>query len=150
MKRFLLTIITLLALSTAAQAAVTAGTTTAAKKDYTDALVLKTLKIALYNSASATLSPATTAYTTAGEVTGAGYTAGGQTLTNCTSTLNGNIAQATCDAPSWSASSITADSALIYIPAESNRALTVYTFTPATSNNSIFTFTMPANLIFAQ
>ena len=39
-----------------------------------------TYKIALYTS-SATLSAATTAYTTSNEVSGTGYTAGGESLT---------------------------------------------------------------------
>ena len=40
----------------------------------------QTFKIALYTS-SATLSAATTAYSTTNEVSGTGYTAGGNTLT---------------------------------------------------------------------
>ena len=39
-----------------------------------------TFKIALYSD-SASLSAATTAYTTTGEITGTNYTAGGETLT---------------------------------------------------------------------
>jgi len=42
--------------------------------------LVDTIKIALYNN-TATLNASTTAYTTTGEVTATGYTAGGNTLT---------------------------------------------------------------------
>lgn len=45
-------------------------------------------KVALYTS-SASIGKSTTAYTTTGEYTGTGYTAGGFTLTNVTPTVSG-------------------------------------------------------------
>lgn len=151
MKRFLLTIIALLALSTAAQATVTPAFTSAAKKDYFDTLVTHTLKIALYTQAAATLSASTTTYTTTGEVTGTGYTAGGNTLTGCTSTLNATTAQITCTGGnSWPASTITADAAMVYDSTNSNRAIGVFTFTSASSSNGTFTVTLPSNMLYLQ
>jgi hypothetical protein len=73
-----------------------------------------TFKIALYTS-SATISNATTAYTTTNEVTGTGYTAGGNTLTvSVTPTNTGNIAYISFANSSWTAATISAAGALIY------------------------------------
>lgn len=72
-----------------------------------------TFKIALYSS-TASLGPQTTAYTTAGEVTGAGYTAGGKVLTcNGVFFWNGTV-YVDFDDISWHSSSITARGAMIY------------------------------------
>ena len=70
-----------------------------------------TFKIALYTN-SATLNADTTAYTTTGEVSGSGYTAGGNTLTVSKGTTGGT-AFISFDNTSWSAA-ITARGALIY------------------------------------
>ena len=73
-------------------------------------------KLALYTS-SATLSNATTAYTTVGEVTdsGSNYTAGGNTLVVSTSpTSTGNVAFLSFANSSWTNANITANGALIY------------------------------------
>lgn len=148
--RVLLILILTVFLNYEAQAAVTPGFTSAAKKDYFDTLVTHTLKIALYVQANATLSAATTAYTTTGEVSGAGYTAGGATLTDCASTLSGSEARITCTNPTWPASTITADAFMIYDFTNSNRTLSNHTFTSASSSNGTFTITLPANLLFAQ
>ena len=74
-----------------------------------------TYKIALYTS-TATLSNATTAYTTSNEVaTGGGYSAGGNTLTVSTlPTSTGNVAFLSFANSSWSNATITAAGALIY------------------------------------
>tara|TARA_R100000781_G_scaffold67223_1_gene42391 strand:- start:1080 stop:1520 length:441 start_codon:yes stop_codon:yes gene_type:complete len=75
-----------------------------------------TFKIALYTS-SATLSAATTAYTTSNEVSGTGYTAGGNSLTISTApTDGGSGTTAFLDFAdvTWSSATITARGALIY------------------------------------
>jgi hypothetical protein len=77
----------------------------------------QTYKIALYTNA-ATLNASTTAYTTVGETAGAGYTAGGNTLTiNVNPTLgpSGNTAYFSFADTTWSSSTITARGALIYL-----------------------------------
>lgn len=72
-----------------------------------------TFKMALYTS-SATLGAATTAYSATNEVSGTGYTAGGQALDNPTVTLSGTTAFVDFDDETWAAATITARGALIY------------------------------------
>jgi hypothetical protein len=72
-----------------------------------------TIKIALYTS-SASLDATTTAYTTSNEVTGTGYTAGGETLTGATIGTSGTTAYVDFDDPEWTSASFTARGALIY------------------------------------
>lgn len=75
----------------------------------------QTFKIALYTSA-ATLGAATTAYTTSNEVTGTGYSAGGQTLTiSQVPTSSGTTAFLDFSDVTWSTATITARGALIYL-----------------------------------
>jgi hypothetical protein len=72
-------------------------------------------KIALFTSA-ATLSAATTAYSTSNEVTGPGYTAGGNTLVISTvPTSTGTTAFLDFSDTTWTSSTITARGALIYL-----------------------------------
>ena len=72
-----------------------------------------TIKIALYTS-SATLDASTTAYTTSGEVSGTGYSAGGVTLTGATIGTSGTTAYVDFDDPEWTSASFTTAGALIY------------------------------------
>lgn len=72
-----------------------------------------TFKIALYTS-SASLDAATTDYTTTGEVTGTGYTAGGAALTNVDPTSSGTTAFIDFADVTWANATITAAGALIY------------------------------------
>jgi len=102
-------------------------------------------KLALYTS-SATLSNATTAYTTVNEVTSSGsnYTAGGNTLTVSTSpTSTGNVAFMSFANSSWTDANITANGALIY-NATANTAVAVLAFgSDKTSTNGTFTVVFP-------
>lgn len=86
-----------------------------------------TYKIALYTD-SATLSSATTAYSSTNEVSGTGYTAGGATLTGYTSGLSSNTAYITFSDPSWTDATITARGCLIYNSSKSNKAVAVFDF----------------------
>lgn len=75
----------------------------------------QTFKIALYTSA-ATLGASTTAYTSSNEVTGTGYSAGGNTLTISTNpTSSGTTAYLDFADTTWSSATITARGALIYL-----------------------------------
>lgn len=75
----------------------------------------QTFKIALYTS-SATLGAATTAYSATNEVSGTGYTAGGNTLTISTNpTSSGTTAYLDFADTTWSTATITARGALIYL-----------------------------------
>jgi len=86
-----------------------------------------TIKIALYGS-SASLGPNTTAYTTTGEITGTGYTAGGKTLTSPALTINRSVAYADFADASWPGASFEAYGALIYNSSKSNRGIWVLNF----------------------
>jgi hypothetical protein len=101
-------------------------------------------KIALYTS-SASLDAATAAYTTSNEVSGTGYTAGGNTLsisTNPTST--GTTAFLSFATTTWSTATITARGALIYQAGGSTPAVAVLDFGgDKTSTTGDFQITFP-------
>ena len=87
-----------------------------------------TFKIALYTS-SATLGPTTTVYTTSNEVTGTGYTAGGNTLSiSVAPTSSGTTAYISFSNTTWAASTITARGALIYNFTQGNAAVAIFDF----------------------
>jgi len=101
------------------------------------------IKMALYTS-SATLGAATTAYTTSDEVVGAGYTAGGNTLTGAAISLDGSVAIVDFSDTTWSAATITARGALIYNSSKSDKAIAVIDFGgDKTSTNGDFTVQFP-------
>ena len=103
-----------------------------------------TFKIALYTS-SATLDASTTAYSTTNEVaTGGGYTAGGNTLTTVAPTSSGTTAFLDFNDTTWSASTITANGALIYNSTQSNKAVAVLAFgSDKSSSGGNFTIQFP-------
>jgi len=108
----------------------------------------KTLSAALY-LVSATTDGANTVYTTTGEVTGSGYTAGGVSCTN------GNTAGLTGTTTFWTPSaslvyttvtlSTAFDAVMIYSTTDSNRNLGVFTFGSQTVTAGTLTLTMPTN-----
>lgn len=99
-----------------------------------------TFKIALYTS-SATLSAATTAYSSSNEVSGTGYTAGGASLTNVSPASSGTTAYVDFNDAAWTSSTITARGALIYNSTDSNKAVAVLDF-GADKSSSAGTFTV--------
>ena len=102
-----------------------------------------TFKIALYTS-SATLGASTTAYTVSNEVSGPGYTAGGNTLTNVTPTSSGTTAFTDFADTTWTTATITARGALIYNSTESDKAVCVLDFgSDKTSTAGNFTIVFP-------
>lgn len=102
-----------------------------------------TFKIALYTS-SATLGASTTAYTVSDEVSGSGYTAGGNTLTNVTPTSSGTTAFTDFADTTWTTATITARGALIYNSTESDKAVCVLDFgSDKTSTAGNFTIVFP-------
>ena len=103
-----------------------------------------TFKLALYTSA-ANLDSTTTVYTTSGESSGPGYTAGGQTLTNVGVSLSGTTAFLDFNDVTWTSASISAAGALIYNSTDSNKAVAILSFGGTyTSTNGNFTVTFPA------
>jgi len=107
-----------------------------------------TFKIALY-STLATINDTTTVYTTQDEVTGTGYTAGGNTLTISqvpTSTSTETTAWLNFDNSSWTTASFSADGALIYNSTQGNKAVAVLNFgSTKTATAQTFTVTFPAS-----
>jgi hypothetical protein len=103
-------------------------------------------KIALFTSA-ATLSAATTAYSTSNEVTGTGYSAGGNILTvSQVPTSTGTTAFLDFADTTWSTATITARGALIYLAnGTTNPAVAVLDFGgDKTSTAGNFTIQFPA------
>lgn len=100
--------------------------------------------LALYD-AQASLSAETQFYSTAGEVIGEGYIAGGKTLTGYKIIEDDNAAILTFDAATWASSTIRARGALIYNASRNNRALATYDFGREISSlNNNFEVEMPA------
>jgi hypothetical protein len=107
-----------------------------------------TLKAALY-LASATINAATTAYTVTGEVSGAGYSAGGVTVTNATAPTTGGTTGYWTPSASITYTTVTLttafDCVLIYNSTQSNKAISAHTFGSQTVTAGTFTLTMPVN-----
>lgn len=115
-----------------------------------------TFKAALY-LASATINASTTAYTATGEVTSTNYTPGGVTVTNANPPTSTNTS-ATAGTGYWTPSAsivygsggspvtfASFDCVLIYNSTQSNKAVSVHTFTAQTVTSGTFTLTMPSN-----
>lgn len=115
-----------------------------------------TFKAALY-LASATINASTTAYTSTGEVTSANYSAGGVAVTNANPPTSTNTS-ATAGTGYWTASAsivygsvgspvtfASFDCVLIYNSTQSDKAVSVHTFTAQTVTSGTFTLTMPSN-----
>lgn len=104
-------------------------------------------KIALYGS-SADLGPQTTAYTSTGEVSASGYTAGGTALSNLGVASAGTVGYTSFSTVTWT-SEITAYGALIYgtdISGATNASVMVLSFGMSRASvGGVFTITFPTN-----
>ena len=102
-------------------------------------------KLALYTS-SASLSAATTAYSSTNEASGTNYTAGGAALTNVTPTTSGTTALTDFADLAFSNATVTANGALIYNDtASGDPAVVVLAFgADKTSTAGDFTIQFPA------
>ena len=107
-------------------------------------LLTDTLKIALYTS-SASLGEATTVYTSADEVSGAGYTAGGQDITGVTLNTSGFSVYSSFDNPSW-VGPLTARYALLYNASKGDKSIAVLDF-GADKTVATFTVQMTPNTV---
>jgi hypothetical protein len=126
------------------------GQTNSFKQDILQAgqnLLTDTLYMALYTG-SATLGATTTTYITSGEVTGDGYTAGGNVITGVTintDTIN-NVVYVNFDNVSWPGASFIARGALIYNSSKSNKSIAVLDFGADKIFSSVSnTVAMPVN-----
>ena len=120
--------------------------TTSFKKELYQAihdLSTDTIKIALYTG-NADLNEATTVYSSSNEVSGTGYTAGGQALTGVAINSSDYTAYVNWANVSWTAA-ITARCALIYNVTQGNKSIAVIDFGADKTSTTTFTITMPAN-----
>lgn len=108
-----------------------------------------TFKIALYNG-NADINADTTVYTTSNEITGTGYTAGGNTLTISQSPTSGYNQNAVSTAfisfanTSWTNATFTCRAALIYNVTQGNKSVAVLDFgSDKTVANDTFTIVFP-------
>ncbi len=108
-----------------------------------------TFKIALY-TAIANIGPTTAVYTTVGEVVGAGYTAGGNTLVISVTPVAANNSSGiptsywSFNNTTWSGATFTARGALIYNSTEGNKSVAVLDFgSDKTVSNDIFQIIFP-------
>jgi hypothetical protein len=106
--------------------------------------LVDTFNIALYTD-SANLGANVTVYSSAGEISGGGYVAGGQALTGVTvANLNG-VAYVNFADVVWSPASFTAAGALIYNASKSDRSVAVLSFGANKIATGSFTIQMPPN-----
>jgi len=122
--------------------------TTSFKKELYTAvhnLATDTIKIALY-TANADLNADTTVYSNTNpyEVSGTGYTAGGETMTGVQISSSGYVAYVNWDNVSWTAA-LTARCALIYNVTQGDKSIAVLDFGSDKTSTTTFTITMPAN-----
>ncbi len=110
-------------------------------------LATDTLKMALYTAFS-DIGSLTTVYTTANEVTGTGYTAGGVAVTGATISTDVQTGTVYVDFAdvSWPGANFTARGALIYNTTQGNKSVAVLDFGSDKIFSSVSnTVTMPAN-----
>lgn len=129
------------------------GSVTLVSRTSLTAPTTDSFKAALY-LASATINAATTVYSSIGEVSGTNYTAGGIAVPNTTApTSSGTTAYWTPAGGSPSGAlvyttvtlSTAFDTVLIYNSTQSNKAVSVHTFSSQTITAGTFTLTMPTN-----
>ena len=108
-----------------------------------------TFKVALY-TAAANLGTSTTVYTTSNEVTGAGYTAGGNTLVISVSPTYGNntsgipTAYVSFNNSTWTNATFTCRGALVYNSTQGNKSVAVLDFgSDKTVTNDTFQIIFP-------
>ena len=102
--------------------------------------------MALYTSVS-DIGPDTTVYVATNEITGTGYTAGGNILTGATVLLSGTTAYVDFNDAVWPAATFTARGALLYNSSKANKAVAVLDFgTDKTVAVQSFIVQMPTNV----
>lgn len=109
---------------------ITAGLVTSFKSELLAGvhdLLTDNIKIALYDD-TAVLDPGTTLYTTTGEVSSAGYTAGGLTLSGPIVSSGNGTGFAGFDDPIWYGTTFSVRGALIYNATKADKAIAVLNF----------------------
>ena len=109
-------------------------------------LLTDTIKIALY-TANADIDADTTAYVVTDEITGTGYTAGGNTLTGTTVKSENGVAYVSFNNTTWASASFTCRGALIYNFTKANRSIAVLNFgSDKIVSNQTFQIQFPPNI----
>ena len=130
--------------------AIKQGLTNSFKREMLQAgqnIITNTLYMSLYTAYS-DIGPETTVYTATNEVTGSGYTAGGNQVTGATlsTDVDTGTVYVNFNNVSWPGASFTARGALIYNVTGNNKSVLVLDFGSDKNFNSINnTVTMPAN-----
>ena len=133
------------------------GTPTLVSRTSLTAPTVDSFKAALFLT-TATYNASSTAYSVTGEVSGAGYTAGGIAVTNATvptATNSSSTAGVAYWTPSaslvYTAVTLTTafDAVMIYNSTQNGTAVSIHTFGAQTVTAGTFTLTMPANSISA-
>lgn len=125
------------------------GTVTIVSRTSLTAPTVDTLKAALY-LASGSQGAATTAYSSTNELAASGnYTAGGVTVTNATAPTTSGTTGFWTPSASFVWATLTSSGAFdcvtLYNSTQSNRAISVHTFSSQNVTAANFTLTMPAN-----
>jgi hypothetical protein len=107
-------------------------------------LTTDVLKLALY-TADANLDASTTVYTSSNEITGTGYSAGGNVVTGAAISSSGYTAWVTFNNVLWVPAAFTTRCALLYNTSKANRAIAVLDFGSDKTCTNTFTVTMPGN-----
>ena len=107
-------------------------------------LTTDTLKLALY-TADANLDASTTVYTTSNEITGTGYTAGGEIVTGAAISSSGYTAWVTFNNVIWTPAAFTTRCALLYNASKANRSIAVLDFGSDKTCTTTFTVVMPGD-----
>lgn len=110
--------------------AIEQGLTTSYRKEIHQAihnLLVDSVKVALYDN-DASIGKSTTAYSTTNEVSGTGYTAGGQVVSGITIDDDNDVVFIDFDNPEWSGTTLSAAGALLYNASQSNRSIAVIDF----------------------
>jgi len=123
------------------------GLTTSFKVDILNGrqnIASDTLKMSLY-TAYATLNEDTTAYISDNEITGTGYTVGGNQLSNVTIQSGSNTVFVSFDNLTWNPAQFTTRGALIYNATKSNASIAVLDFgsDKIQAGNNTFTVVFP-------
>lgn len=107
-----------------------------------------TFKAALF-LASATLNAATATYSSTGEVTGTGYTAGGVAVTNANAPANSGTTAYWTPSASFAWTTVTLatafDAVQVYNSTQGDKSVSIHTFGSQTVTAGNFTLTMPTN-----
>ena len=123
------------------------GLTTSFKVDILNGrqnIASDTLKMSLY-TAYATLNEDTTEYVSDNEITGTGYTVGGNQLSNVTIQSGSNTVFVSFDNLTWNPAEFTTRGALIYNATKSNASIAVLDFgsDKIQAGNNTFTIVFP-------